>query len=84
MTKTITLVSVEEGIDGMTVTFNDKSYTNRDRDDLIQYAQEQLEQNINAVMRSLLLLDWVSAGVVGKTAVLDSDQAQGQWVIKNG
>jgi len=84
MTKTITLVSVEEGIDGMTVTFNDKSYTNRDRDDLIQYAQEQLEQNINAIMRSLLLLDWVSAGVVGKTAVLDSNQAQGQWVIKNG
>jgi hypothetical protein len=84
MTKTITLVNVEEGIDGMTVTFSDKSYTNRDRDELIQYAQEQLEQNINSVMRSLLLLDWLIYNQLGKSAVLDSDQAQGQWVIKNG
>lgn len=84
MTKTIRLVNVEQGVDGMTVTFDDKSFTNRDNDELIAYAQEQLEQATNAMLRSLLLLDWVTYGVVGKSATLDSDQAQGQWVLKNG
>jgi hypothetical protein len=84
MIKTIRLVNVEQGVDGMTVTFDDKSFTNRDNDELIAYAQEQLEQATNAMLRSLLLLDWVTYGVVGKSATLDSDQAQGQWVLKNG
>jgi len=84
MTKTITLLNVEQGIDGMTVTFDDKSYTNRDNDEFIAYAQEQLEQCTNALLRSLLLFDWVSTGVVGKSATLDSEQAQGLWVVKNG
>lgn len=84
MTKSITLIAVEEGIDGMTVTFNDKSFTNRDRDELIAYAEEQLDSSINAVLRSLLLLDWLVNGTVGITGTLDSSQQQGQWVIKNG
>lgn len=83
MTKAIRLLSVEQGTDGMTVTFDDKSYTNRDADELIQYAQEQLETSINAVLRSLLLLNWVANGEINTTAVMDSEQSMGLWVVKN-
>jgi hypothetical protein len=84
MTKTIKLVSVEQGIDGMTVNFSDKSYINRNPEELIAYAEEQLETSINAVLRSLLLLDWVANGNVNITGVMDSEQVQGLWVVKNG
>lgn len=84
MTRSIQLLSVEQGADGMTVTFDDKSYTNRDADELIQYAQEQLDTSINAVLRSLLLLNWVANGEINKTAVMDSEQSMGLWVIKIG
>jgi hypothetical protein len=82
MTRTRTLVEIVD--DGsLSVRFDDKHFGTPSLQDLEDYCNQEIEALANAILRSLLYLEYRRTGNLNISATLDTTEANGIWVRLN-